>query len=259
VPAAANATATCSFNTGTHQLSVKWDDTADAVKPLVDGNDIVVRNFGAPGGTVDLDCGSPTVTTVDRITMTDKTGTSSAVGVFGAEQFAPGATSAGGDAGPGTNEIEFRFRMKGGNKDKVELDGSSAGPMTYVFGSKGFNPNATPGEVSPDTDVRLRGAERTAMSNENDWTDAVDGQGGAGTGSAFSLPMNINAYGGNDRLFGGSGDDEITGGAGADNLRSFKGDDEIKAMDGNADGAIRCGPGNDTAEVDLVDPPAKSC
>ncbi len=69
----------------------------------------------------------------------------------------------------------------------------------------------------------------------------------------------LKGFGQGDLLVGGSGDDRIDGGKGEDNLDGGAGDDVINARDGARDARIDCGPGDDRAIVDKVDPKPVSC
>lgn len=62
----------------------------------------------------------------------------------------------------------------------------------------------------------------------------------------------LRGRGGVDVLLGGNGNDLIVGGAGADTLLGEAGDDTIRAADGTRD-TVDCGPGRDTARVDVLD------
>jgi Ca2+-binding RTX toxin-like protein len=79
---------------------------------------------------------------------------------------------------------------------------------------------------------------------------------------------NFNGGGGNDVLIGngqpdllngGSGNDILNGGPGRDSLYGGAGNDFLNARDGHRDAVIDCGPGNDRAKVDKVDPKPISC
>ncbi len=64
---------------------------------------------------------------------------------------------------------------------------------------------------------------------------------------------NLDGRGGTDTLDGGIGDDSLSGGTESDTLLGGEGNDVIGARDGVRD-TIDCGPGTDTAFVDLQDP-----
>jgi hypothetical protein len=68
----------------------------------------------------------------------------------------------------------------------------------------------------------------------------------------------ISARGGNDRVYGLAGNDILSGGPGRDVVSGGAGADRLLLRDGEADSA-RCGPGLDTATVDLVDTVAADC
>jgi uncharacterized repeat protein (TIGR01451 family) len=57
---------------------------------------------------------------------------------------------------------------------------------------------------------------------------------------------------GNDKLFGLSGSDLLDGGSGRDLISGGPGGDRLLARDGERD-SVQCGPGDDTARVDLRD------
>jgi Ca2+-binding RTX toxin-like protein len=76
------------------------------------------------------------------------------------------------------------------------------------------------------------------------------GQGGNDLLKGFGQP---------DVLDGGKGNDKLDGGKGRDDLYGGGGSDVLNARDGQKDRRIDCGPGNDTAKVDKVDPTPVSC
>lgn len=76
------------------------------------------------------------------------------------------------------------------------------------------------------------------------------GQGGDDVLKGFGQPDNLDGGKGNDKLVGGRGRDDLYGGGG---------NDRLNARDGQRDASINCGPGNDAAKVDKVDPKPISC
>ena len=76
------------------------------------------------------------------------------------------------------------------------------------------------------------------------------GQGGDDVLKGFGQPDNLDGGKGNDKLVGGRGRDDLDGGGG---------NDRLNARDGQRDASINCGPGNDAAKVDKVDPKPISC
>ena len=106
------------------------------------------------------------------------------------------------------------------------------------FGQDGINPNATPGEVSPDADIIPIGV-RTLEGRGGTAGNIVDpsvlgAQGGAGTGSPLTKGLD---------LLGNGGDDQLTGGDGDDQLLAFGGDDSLLGLAG--DDTLQPGPGTD--------------
>jgi hypothetical protein len=78
--------------------------------------------------------------------------------------------------------------------------------------------------------------------------------GGAARDQIWGGPGNDSLLGedGNDSLRGEAGADALIGGLGNDQIIGGADDDRIEARDGARDG-IHCGPGNDTAIVDLFE------
>lgn len=76
------------------------------------------------------------------------------------------------------------------------------------------------------------------------------GQGGDDVLKGFGQP---------DDLDGGKGNDRVVGGKGKDGLYGGGGNDFLNARDGQKDKWINCGPGNDKAKVDKIDPKPVSC
>jgi Ca2+-binding RTX toxin-like protein len=64
---------------------------------------------------------------------------------------------------------------------------------------------------------------------------------------------------GPDVLIGDNGANSLFGHVGADTFIGKGGNDTIEAIDGQHDKAIDCGPGDDTASVDVSDPAPSSC
>ncbi|HZA58894.1 MAG TPA: calcium-binding protein [Solirubrobacterales bacterium] len=81
-------------------------------------------------------------------------------------------------------------------------------------------------------------------------SESFRGQGGNDVLKGFAQP---------DLLNGGKGNDKIDGGKGRDDLYGGGGRDRLNAKDGQRDASINCGPGNDSAKVDKIDPRPVSC
>lgn len=105
----------------------------------------------------------------------------------------------------------------------------------------------------PGNDTML-GGSRPVLGGAEFGNDAsaedFAGQGGNDVLKGFGQP---------DVLDGGKGNDKLDGGSGKDTFYGGGGHDVIDARDGHRDRAIDCGPGNDTAKVDKVDPTPVSC
>lgn len=88
---------------------------------------------------------------------------------------------------------------------------------------------------------------------------SFDGEKGDDTiiGSAADSVL----YGGSgqDVLKGRGGDDVILGLNGHDRLRGGSGDDRLRADDDDRDRLIDCGPGDDKAFIDAIDPEPRHC
>ena len=131
------------------------------------------------------------------------------------------------NAGAGDDELD-------GGPGKDDLSGGDGEDAVLYSGS-------TPVDASLDA-TRNDGA-----AGENDFIkdDVEDLYGGDGNDK---LTGNARA----NTLDGGAGDDRISGGGGTDVLAGGDGDDVIDARDGAVD-RVECGPGNDTASVDITD------
>ena len=77
-------------------------------------------------------------------------------------------------------------------------------------------------------------------------TDPWEGNSNANYMLDDSDGRTINAYGGNDRVYGGEGDDEIYGGAGCDLLMGEEGNDTLVGGSGDDTFVFQSGHGNDT-------------
>src|SRR5215208_6300996 len=73
-----------------------------------------------------------------------------------------------------------------------------------------------------------------------------------------AIPSTLLGGDGNDTILGGAAADTIRGNAGVDVIDGRAGDDTIVTR-GDVSDAVTCGPGNDTAIVDLFDRVAADC
>jgi len=197
--------------------------------------------------------GTPTLTNTDTIALSSGTHTALTLDMREGA-FEPGAT----DEGDGFSEIEFDLDWQGGFLNIIGDLGGQRLSFAKVGSVSGlnFNPGLEPAEVDADlgevAGVIVRG-----------WagTDVWDASGRFGFGKPFRRPVQFDARGSFDGLYGGSADDLLEGGAGNDRIDGGRGNDTIKgggrddnitARDGDRD-QIRCGSGKDRVEADLRD------
>ncbi len=221
-------------------------DANDLAGLTVSGGTIQVRDSG---NLVTCSGATPTVTTIGAILVSNPPGaTSGSVNIEDAGDFVPGAASTqeSGDV-TGTPEIEIYVNLH--DASFSVLSARDRGGFVR-FGQDGINPNATPGEVSPDADIIPIGV-RTLEGRGGTAGNIVDpsvlgAQGGAGTGSPLTKGLD---------LLGNGGDDQLTGGDGDDQLLAFGGDDSLLGLAG--DDTLQPGPGTDFASggagVDKLD------
>ena len=245
-PAAAPAATTCDFGGGL--LEVRLPASGDRAILSVSGTgQIQVSDSDNPvacGGAG----GPPSVTNTNVISVYNApTGNGNAVDIVAPSRFAPGASVLGENGG--TAEIEMSVNLNDRPNSELLVVGVTGVPIR--FGSSGINPNATPGEVQPDSDIfpanvpELIGAAGAVMPG------VLSAQGGAGTGSALTTPITF--YGGEkaDVLIGGEGADTFDGYEGSDAVFGMGGDDEIEVYAGPGDAeSIDGGAGVDDLEVD---------
>jgi Ca2+-binding RTX toxin-like protein len=98
-----------------------------------------------------------------------------------------------------------------------------------------------------------------------------DASGGDGDDEVFGGADNDDLSGaaGDDRVDGDSGRDTVSGGSGADRviggasrgdeLFGRRGNDRLNAVDNVRDATVNCGPGQDRARIDFVDPVSRNC
>jgi hypothetical protein len=245
LPVAAQATVSCTFDTGTGALSV----TVTAPGP--DGPAVSLQRNGPNievfDGFVDdtpplpaTPCtnGTPTVTTTSSIQMTD-----TAVGQdtdfsieLGAGPLEPGT---GGPAeGAGTPEIELT--IDGGDNGAVGdeltvLGGTAADEWHFGAlsgGANGANLNA-PEAGGPDgDDIKVTGIEDLQAFSDPvlgslGGDDHLLANGGTEFTGPFPLPASLNALRGNDVITAGTGNSFLDGGIGNDTITGGPGDDTL--------------------------------
>lgn len=216
VPSPAWAAVTCSFSGTT--LSISMSTPEDRAAVVRSGTDIEVTD-----GTNPVPCGgTPTVTTTDRIQVTDTSnGTTEFTIDLSQGPFAPGFT----DEGDGTSEIEFSVDLGGFFPDRLVVVGTSAAD-NMQFRSDGLNLNngAEPLLIDKDVDVTTSGVEQHVV-NAGGGADVIEGA------PVFPAPFGgtliLNGDAGNDTLSGGTGPDQIHGGDGNDTLAGHDGADDV--------------------------------
>jgi hypothetical protein len=138
------------------------------------------------------------------------------------------------DGGPGSDRLEG---------DEPGITGAAPGGWDLLDYS----------DRTAAVSVRIDGRSNDGEAGEGDdvASDIEDFKGGAGD-DVFITNELVN------QLYGGAGNDTLAAGAGADLLDGGDGDDTLQALDGEAD-EVRCGAGDDTAEVDAIDTVAPDC
>lgn len=133
-------------------------------------------------------------------------------------------------------------KITGGGGDD-ELDGGTGSDTL----SGGDGTDAVLYSGSTAVEASLDGQQNDGAPGEKDLIlpDVEDLYGGDGGDK-------LTGNDGPNTIDGGAGDDRVSGGAGSDALFGGEGDDVIDARDGFAD-RVECGPGNDTATVDILD------
>jgi hypothetical protein len=242
---------TCSFDnaSGILSVSVTQNERADLSRTasgrIKHGSASCIDSGGTPA----------TVRNTERI---DVTGTS------GAEQvsldlhhggFRPGRVDEPGNS----DEIEIALSLGGQFNDFLDIIGgdSAAGDNIRLGCCAGslivplINLDAAE-TTGVDADVTFQGGVVGADLGPGD--DTLSGAGGAGTGTAFPVPMMDNGGAGRDRLVGGLGADGLEGGSGPDTLIGGKDADSLVATDGVAGNDVsRGGSGDDFCQSDPGD------
>lgn len=156
----------------------------------------------------------------------------------------------GTDAGEvllGTPERDSMYGRAGddavlGNAGDDELDGGPGADR--LSGGPGRDAASYEG---PSVDVALDNAPNDGVPGEGDnvLLDTEDVYGTEGPDRIIGNQLD-------NTLDGNGGDDQIVGGSGSDGLFGGEGDDRIFSRDGSPD-RVECGPGFDTANVDVRD------
>jgi Ca2+-binding RTX toxin-like protein len=235
-PATAPAAVTCD---GSTVMQVDLGASSDLAQVSVSGANIVVTSISGP---VTCTGTPPTVNNTAAISIFNHAGLNfNTVIVETAGSFTPGlAPQDVSDSGGATDEIEIFVNLNNAPNGLLSVRANGG---NIRWGRDGVNPNAAPGEVTPDADifglnvVRLDGRAGSSAST----TPATLGaQGGAGTGLAVAQGIDLQ---------GNNGADSLTGGDGPDTLMSFGGNDVIDA--GAGEDSINPGLADDTIDGGL--------
>jgi Ca2+-binding RTX toxin-like protein len=261
----AQAATTCSFDSGTHVLTVAGTPQRGS-HIRVDGVNIVVSHIDA-GGSATVSCAGSqaTVQNTNAIDVDMPAGGDHQLSISDPDEFQPGLTPEFG----GGDEVEIVADL-GDGTDTFQAIDFDTGLVNdrWVLGTIGFDWDPT--DAVPDVDVILNGVDQYELRPGGGDRNVVSGQGSAPTGSAVSGPiMYVPAFSSAadvDRVIGGEGPDVIQGNVGRDVLRGAGGDDIVRgdrgndkllgetgidrlmARDGKRDKRIDCGPGSNAQE-----------
>ena len=244
-PWRADAAVSCDFASGV--LDVSLGASGDVLTLATDKGAILL---GAPGGPAPA-CsgGAPTTANTNAISVHNAPGlTDNVVGIFNANEYAPGLT-----AEPGDDEIEIVVNLNDGARTSL-LVAISVAPGSVVWGANGINPNAADGEVEPDRDIDHNDTVATFIGNGSFGPDSLSARGGRGTGGPATRGITLFGGAGNDALIGGDRLDELFGDDGADVVAGFGGDDVVDGGDG-PNGTLSGGDGNDIIAAGSVTDP----
>jgi Ca2+-binding RTX toxin-like protein len=248
---------TCSFDEGTHTVTVTIDQVF-FFGGLTNANGEIRLTAGSQPAT---DCGTSTMTNTDTVLINDVTPPPGPGGGLASSSI--DIIPDGGAWGPGfsdepgvSDEIEFAINLGAPGPevegDTVGFDGS-ASPVgsTVVLAADQVNLNADE-EDGVDADVVLNGVEGFEFRGSR-FNDSVDASGGTGTPAApYGGEFLASGQGGNDAFtagtrgvsfFGGEGNDALVGSARYDFLVGGSGKDVVRGASGN-DGLVG-GPGRD--------------
>ncbi len=213
---AANAATTCSYDSGTGNVTVTVNSASAAAATTIDRFGQGIRVDGSL-------CGAARITNTNAIDVNGS----------GANDESVSIKLAGGQFVNGTTEIPFTISLAGtSGHNLVRIVGSDAADNVAAGTTAGndlINLNAG---TSSTADVTASG-DNSLQFVGGTGNDVFTGQGGAGTGTATSTPIDIVGGPGNDHLSGGNGDDTIDPGKGADTVNGEGGDDSMLASAGN--------------------------
>jgi len=235
-PAGADAAVSCDFGSGV--LDVSLGASGDALAMSLDKG--AIRLSSPPSGTA-LVCtgGAPTASNTNAISVHNSPGmTENVVGIFNANEFAPGLSDE-----PGDDEIEIFVNLNDGARTALFVS-IAVSPGNVVLGTNGINPNASDGEVQPDRDIDHNDSMAEVTVGGGPGPDLISARGGRGTGGPLTRRITVFGDEGDDTLFGGDGPDLLDGSDGDDVVAGFGGADLLGGGEG-ANGTLSGGDGND--------------
>jgi Ca2+-binding RTX toxin-like protein len=242
--APAAAAAACTYNAGTHTISVTLAAGDQTTIQMATAKIKVGALFCLDGVT------EATPTNTDTINITGSTA-NELVTIIRPTDFAPGFDA----AEAGSAEIEWNIDLGSGTTDQVWLVGAEAdGPADYIrFGNDGIN--TVGDEAAPlDVDIVTTNVEMYSFHLVGG-DDIFDGTSSGVVGSTHaSRFVTVLGGDGNDAatgsntgssLYGDAGDDDLTGGTAQDGLHGGSGSDDMFGGGGN-DSFVDGSPETDT-------------
>jgi Ca2+-binding RTX toxin-like protein len=190
----AEAFVTCSYNAGSHTLTVNMPASGDHADIARSGQSIVVNTLSCAGG--------PTLTNTDTVNV---------IGASGSDQI-PEIDLAGGSFARPAGDVKFTVVLGGDYFDRLIITGGGSGTAVTI-GSSGVNLDRGDG----DSDVSLFGVGGIEFDG-GAGNDTATGAGGDGTGAVYPNNMKIFSAAGADVLVGGAGSDRFDGGPGNDSI-----------------------------------------
>jgi len=237
VPAGAQATVACTFNSGPATAAVTMDAQSDSA--------LIARNAGGAILVNGTQCQAATVSNTDLIRVDGSANNfQSARFDLSAGPLGPGKTSEGGG---NVSEIELEVDLRTGNGEEIAVTGNG-NPDTFGFGTAGAKVNA-----DGDLDLTYGGIDQVELDG-NGGADTLSAGGTVGgTGSPMTKFADIDGGDAADTLTGGRTTDTIIAGADASNdtVAGGQGNDTLRGGAGND--TLRGEAGFDTIEGDLGD------
>jgi Ca2+-binding RTX toxin-like protein len=244
---AASANVACAYDASADVLNVTANEDDDAViLQTGGGGEIVVTH--TEDGQAACTGGPPTVDNTDNINLLDLNAETTWF-LADPETLVPGT---GG-------EVETTVALGGGDDSFFLLDFNGTTDF-WTAGALGINWSG-----DNDREVLFVGSlDQVGLGGEVG-EDALNAQGGQGTGDPFTGPGTFGAAGGadddvvwggdaGDMLFGGTGNDELRGFAGGDSLEGDEGTNELFGGDGDDRASYLPSPGGVTVDLGVAGP-----